>query len=201
VTWTSRTNVGNTDDLKHFAGNSNFATAKYVGVYINTKSFYQTSTDGVTWTSRPFPTSFNLSGDTNVLAASNNKYILVSTNTSNYTSTDGITWTAMSYATSGFVPGQNGIFWSTGPGTNQAQWIAHLSDTASASTDGVTWYTLSNYLNNKTVSVAYGNGIWHSVPIPSANAGYAYFSTSGFGKIIGDLYVSIQPAGSVTTLT
>jgi len=201
VTWTSRTNAGGEDNLKHFAGNSNFATAKYVGVYVTSKNYYQTSTDGVTWTSRPFPTTFNLATDTNVLAANNNRYILVGTNGSNYTSTDGITWTAMSYATSGLISGQTGIYWSTGPGTNQAQWIADLSNTASASTDGVTWHTLSNYLSSKTVHVAYGNGIWHSVPVPSANAGHGYFSTSGFGKIIGDLYVSIQSAGSVTTLT
>jgi hypothetical protein len=189
ITWTSR--VTGILSSTQVACSNNFATVKY-GQVQNSLGYWQTSTDSITWVSRALPTSpstpYIRAGNIWILAASNTLL----------TSTDGITWTARSRAWSS-VSGR--IVYA--PGASGNKW-AIPSSGISASTDGITWYTHSGNAGNTPSSsgLVYGTQ-WLSLGLDgtlSGNTNKTYFAADGNGLLDGDLYISIIPSGSVTTL-
>jgi hypothetical protein len=196
ITWASRGFLGAAAGMRFIAGNTAFSTVKVAAFRgASSVNWYQTSTDGLTWTSRPFPTTYsNNTSDATLLAASNNRYVFTGAS-SVYSSTDGITWTAASNTS---LTQPKSVIWNSAP---SAKWLVQgLNGQTVASTDGVTWYTLDSQ-TQVDFPFAYGNARWIGSVQTETDGGYSWFSTSGFGRIVGDLYVSIQSAGSVTTLT
>jgi hypothetical protein len=123
-------------------GNGIFVLSPYSG------SSFLTSTDGVTWTTRPAPVPGRR------MTHANNRFVSV---TPMRHSTDGIAWANATSAPSGdwsAVTHGNGLF------------VAVMSDRVASSTDGLVW-TEGTAPSGNWGDVAYGNGMFVAVAFGS----------------------------------
>lgn len=193
ITWVSRGNPHGNSGSGGIGCSNSFATVKY-GNINNGESFWSTSTDSITWTSRALGFSTN-----NPKVVAGNIWVIAATN-GLWTSTDGITWTAR---TQGFTSAGEWMVYNAGATLNKYLMPGGNSNVA-ASTDGITWYSHRGKNQATLPSSGFVYGTEWLVPSLSgtnSSSNYTYFASDGNGLIDGNLYISLIPSGSVTSLS
>lgn len=125
-------------------------------------SYYVTSTDGLTWTSRTSIGGFN--GN---LVWAKNLFATIGSGSTVNTSTDGITWTTTSNTSANSITYGKGLFVTVGN-----------SGVIRTSTDTVTWTTRTSGTTSNMNLITYGNGAFLAVGTSGGN-GFGRFSTDG----------------------
>lgn len=211
ITWTTATGVSGRENFIAYTGSNNFATVKRIAWTSNQTlpNAYYTAGDNFTWVSRANPSIYP---QICAIETDGSKYVMVTNdgagaNSSTdgiYTSTDGITWTqriqshpiSTTFSGSSFRQRTN-IFYNA---TLTYKWLMNSNGVAHMSTDGITWQIVNgpngdNGSGGDSSSYTFGLSKW------------VYFEqsqtweiTTSNGAVYGDTYVSVTPAGSVTTL-
>lgn len=152
ITWTQRT-------LNQTVKWTGIAFGNDVFVAVNTTSGNggaNTSTTGVSWTTRSTPVGFE------DIAFGNGLFVAITTTSNSvYTSPDGITWTARttpSTVRAGSITYGNGRFVIVASSTGST----HYNETFT-STDGINWTASTIPALSRWIDVAYGNGVFVAV--------------------------------------
>lgn len=204
ITWATVAHTGGREPYLGYTGSNNFTTVKRIAWTSNgtLPNAYYTTGDNFTWVSRANPTiyggicSIETDGSIYVMVTAGSGASTTATNTI-YTSTDGITWTQRVQdhsITSSFDANytrRTNIFYSSTP---TYKWLMSSDTVTHLSTDGITWQ-LTNGINAATNSITFGLSKW--VTVENSDTGEI---TTSNGMVYGDTYISVAPAGSVTTI-
>jgi hypothetical protein len=163
------------------------------GIFVAVGDKIETSTDGITWTSR---TEQNDHGRLRGIAYGNGKFVAVGDGEANVTSTDGITWVTHVFGSTALA--DSAVTFGAGKFV-----VVDLNGAIKSSTDGVTW---TPGALSRISSITFGAGLFIAV-----GGGSVYTSTDGITWISknsgisgnlskvgygGGVFVALGPEGS-----
>jgi hypothetical protein len=162
--WTQRSFAGLPNNGTWYANGlihngTTFVTYSYFGSY----TYYYTSTDGITWTQRTWPSMSQNAGPNSAIWDGSKFVAPMYGDNSVYTSTDGTSWTRTSLSYSyGSIAYGNGKYVMSRPGR-----IAY-------STNGTSWTeTTVSWPDSNGMTVSYGDGVFVLASTETTAAAYS----------------------------